>query len=144
MACEKIAVTAGCGFLGYRIVKLLSNHTIVTSNDVKESVSSELSSIKSINAFITNFDQIKNALRGNDTLIHLAAIPNPREASLEPTFNTNFQKAWSVLQAAEEVGTQRVVIASSDPVFGFSYNPPDWKPRFLPVDETHLMRLAEF
>ena len=105
MACEKIAVTGGCGFLGCRIVKLLSNHATVTSIDVKESVPSELSSIKSINASITNFDQIKNALRGNDALIHLAEIPNPREASLEPTFNTNFQKTWSVLLAAEEVGT---------------------------------------
>jgi len=36
-----------------------------------------------------------------------------------------------------------VVIASSDSVFGFFYNPPDWKPRFLPVDETHLMRPAK-
>ena len=47
------------------------------------------------------------------------------------------------MQAAEEVGTKQVVIASSDSIFGFSYNPPDWKPRFLQVDETHLMRPAK-
>lgn len=143
MAYEKIAVTGGCGLLGNHIVRLLSNHATVTSIDVKESVSSGLSSIKYINASITNFDQIKNALRGNDALIHLAASSNPREASLELTFNTNVQGAWSVLQAAEEVGIKRAVIASSDSVFGFSYNPPDWKPRFLPVDETHLTRPTE-
>ena len=90
MVYEKIAITGGCGFLGYCIVKLFSNHATVTSIDVKESVSSELSSIKYINASISNFDQIKNTLRGNDALIHLAAIPNPRETSLEPTSNNNF------------------------------------------------------
>ena len=143
MAYEKIAVTGGCGLLGNHIVTLLSNHATVTSIDVKELASNELSSIKYVNASVTNFDQMKNALRGNDALIHLAAIPNPREASLELTFNTNVQGAWTVFQAAEEVGIKRVVIASSDSVFGFSYNPPDWKPRFLPVDETHLTRPTE-
>ena len=48
-----------------------------------------------------------------------------------------------VADAAEEVGGKRVVIGSSDSVFGFSYNPPEWKPRFLPVDETHLTRPTE-
>ena len=82
MAYEKIAVTGGCGLLGNHIVTLLSNHATVTSIDVKELASNELSSIKYVNASVTNFDQMKNALRGNDALIHLAAIPNPREASL--------------------------------------------------------------
>ena len=143
MVYEKIAVTGGCGLLGNHIVTLLTNDATVTSIDVKESTSNELSSIKYINASITNFEQMKNALRGNDALIHLAAIPNPRETSLEQTFNTNVQGAWTVLQAAEEVGIRRVVIASSDSVFGLSYNPPDWKPHFLPVDETHLTRPTE-
>ena len=68
---------------------------------------------------------------------------NPREASLELTFNTNVQGAWTVMQAAEEVGIKRIVVASSDSVFGLSYNPPEWKPRFLPVDETHATRPTE-
>tara|TARA_B100000886_G_scaffold194733_1_gene134167 strand:+ start:826 stop:1239 length:414 start_codon:yes stop_codon:yes gene_type:complete len=122
MAYEKIAVTGGCGFLGNHIVTLLSNHATVTSIDVKELASNELSSINYVNASVTNLDQMKNALRGNNALIGLAAIPNPREAGLELTFNTNVQEAWTVFQAAEEVGIKRVVIASSDSVFGFSYN----------------------
>ena len=36
-----------------------------------------------------------------------------------------------------------MVIASSDSVFGFSYDPLDWKSCFLPVDETNLIRPAE-
>ena len=96
MAYEKIAVTGGCGLLGNHIVTLLSNHATVTSIDVKELASNELSSKKYVNASVTNFDQMKNALRGNDALIYLAAIPNSREASLELTFNTNVQGVLTV------------------------------------------------
>lgn len=39
---------------------------------------------------------------------------------------------------------RRVIVASSDSVFGFSFNPPDWPPQFLPVDETHPVRPTEF
>ena len=55
MAYEKIAVTGGCGLLGNHIVTLLSNHATVTSIDVKELASNELSSIKYVNASVTNF-----------------------------------------------------------------------------------------
>ena len=143
MTYEKIAVTGGAGLLGNHVVKLLSNHAAVTSIDINKPVAQNRLPVKFIEASITNFEEMKNALRGHDALIHLAAIPNPREASLELTFNTNVQGAWTVMQAAEEVGIKRVVVASSDSVFGLSYNPPDWKPRFLPVDETHATRPTE-
>jgi nucleoside-diphosphate-sugar epimerase len=54
------------------------------------------------------------------------------------------QGAWTVLQAAEDTGVERVVVCSSDSVFGLSFNPPDWPPLFLPVDETHPTRPTEF
>ena len=60
------------------------------------------------------------------------------------TFGTNVQGAWAVCQAAEEAEVKRIVVASSDSVFGLSYNPPDWPPQFLPVDETHPTRPSEF
>jgi UDP-glucose 4-epimerase len=41
-------------------------------------------------------------------------------------------------------GERRVIVASSDSVVGLSYNPPDWPPQFLPVDESHPTRPKEF
>ena len=48
------------------------------------------------------------------------------------------------MQAAEDAGVKRIVVASSDSVFGLSYNPPDWPPQYLPVDEDHPVRPTEF
>ncbi len=39
---------------------------------------------------------------------------------------------------------RRVVVASSDSVVGFHYNPPDWKPQYLPIDERHPLCPTEF
>jgi nucleoside-diphosphate-sugar epimerase len=77
-------------------------------------------------------------------VIHLAAIPNPRTAPPEVTFRTNEQGTFAVLQAAEEAGVRRVVVASSDSVVGFHYNPPDWQPQYLPIDERHPLCPTEF
>jgi len=143
MAYEKVAVTGGSGLLGSHVIDNLSNTASTTSIDLKAPQSQNTKVEKYITASITDFNQMKEALRGHEAVIHLAAIPNPREASLETTFNNNVQGAWTVLQAAEEVGVRRVVVASSDSVFGLSYNPPDWPPQFLPVDETHPTRPTE-
>jgi nucleoside-diphosphate-sugar epimerase len=87
---------------------------------------------------------MRRAFAGQDVVIHLAAIPNPRERPAGETFANNVNGAWTVLQAAEDAGVKRVVVASSDSVYGLSYNPPDWPPQFLPVDESHPMRPTEF
>ena len=76
-------------------------------------------------------------------IFHLAAIPNPREATAELTFSNNVHGAWTVFEAAVEAGVKRVVVASSDSVFGLSYNPPDWPPQYLPVNEAHPIRPTE-
>ena len=77
-------------------------------------------------------------------MVHLAAIPNPRTAPADVTFRTNVQGTWSVLQAAEDAGVKRVVVASSDAALGLHYNPPGWQPQYLPIDEDHPLRPIEF
>jgi UDP-glucose 4-epimerase len=143
MLYEKIAITGGAGLLGSHVVRRLSDTAEVTTIDIKSPVMENASLGSHVTASITDYEQIKKALIGHDAVIHLAAIPNPREADAMTIFNNNVQGAWTVLQAAEEVGVKRVVVASSDSVFGLSYNPPDWPPQFLPVDETHATRPIE-
>jgi L-ribulose-5-phosphate 3-epimerase UlaE len=48
------------------------------------------------------------------------------------------------MQAAEDADVRRLSVASSGSVFGLSYNPPDWPPKYLPVDEDHPCRPTEF
>ena len=143
MAYEKIIVTGGAGLLGSHVVREMAEHAQITTLDVKEPEAKSQGGQDHINLSITNYEEIKKALTGHDAVIHLAAIPNPREADAKTTFNNNVEGAWTVLQAAEDAGIKRVVVASSDSVFGLSYNPPDWPPQFLPVDETHPTRPTE-
>ena len=97
-----------------------------------------------VQADVTDIGALRRAFAGQDAVIHLAAIPNPRTAPPEVTFRTNVEGTFAVLQAAEEAGVRRVVVASSDSVVGFHYNPPDWKPQYLPIDENHPLCPTEF
>lgn len=144
MAYEHIAVTGGTGLLGSHVMRRLHGRATLTAIDIKPPHESDRALGTFVEASITDYDAMRAAFTGKDAVVHLAAIPNPREAAAGVTFNTNVQGAWTVLQAAEDAGVRRVVVASSDSVFGFSFNPPDWPPQFLPVDETHPVRPTEF
>lgn len=144
MAYENVAVTGGTGLLGSHVMRRLHGRAALTAIDIKPPHESDRNLGTFIDASITDYDAMRSAFTGKDAVVHLAAIPNPREATAGVTFNTNVQGAWTVLQAAEDAGVRRVVVASSDSVFGFSFNPPDWPPQFLPVDETHPIRPTEF
>lgn len=141
---RKIVCTGGAGRLGQFVSRRLAAKSDLTIVDLKAPVDDDLQNVPCIKADICDLSQLRKAFEGHDAVIHLAAIPNPRTAPADVTFKTNVQGAWSVLQAAEDVGAKRIVVASSDSVFGLSYNPPDWPPQFLPVDETHPVRPTEF
>lgn len=144
MAYESIAVTGGSGLLGSQVMRRLYGRAALTAVDIRPPQESDRALGTFVNASITDYDTMRAAFAGKDAVVHLAAIPNPREAAAGVTFNNNVQGAWTVLQAAEDAGVRRVIVASSDSVFGLSYNPPDWHPQSLPVDETHPVRPTEF
>lgn len=144
MSFDKVVVTGGAGRLGSYVVDRLAGKCAVTVVDVKPLESRQGADLRQLNASITDYAAMREAFAGQEAVIHLAAIPNPRTAPADVTFNTNVQGAWAVLQAAEDAGVRRIVVASSDSVFGLSYNPPDWPPKYLPVDEDHPLRPTEF
>lgn len=139
-----IVCTGGAGRLGQFVARRLAPKCALTIVDLAKPQDDALRAVPYIEADVRNLAALRAAFEGQDAVVHLAAIPNPRTAPADVTFETNVQGAWSVLQAAEEVGVRRVVVASSDTVLGLSYNPLDWVPQFLPIDETHPVRPNEF
>lgn len=141
---ERVVCTGGAGRLGTHVSRRLAGACALTILDVRPPAEPDLASVPFVGADMRDYGAMRAAFEGHDAVVHLAAIPNPRTAPADVTFATNVTGAWAVLQAAEDAGVKRVVVASSDSVFGLSYNPPDWPPRFLPVDETHPLRPTEF
>jgi UDP-glucose 4-epimerase len=137
---EKLVCTGGSGRLGRHVVALLRDSCRLTVLDAVPPNGDDAY----VRADITDIEALRRAFAGQDAVVHLAAIPNPRTASPEVTFRTNVEGTFAVLQAAEEAGVRRVVVASSDSVVGFHYNPPDWKPDYLPIDENYPLRPTEF
>ncbi len=92
---------------------------------------------------VTSRTDLAETFSGIEAVVHLAAVPNPRTASPEECFHVNTMGTWATLQAAEDAGVNRVVVASSDSATGLHYNPKDWPPQYLPVDEKHPLRPTE-
>src|SRR6185295_7755121 len=133
---DKVLVTGGCGRLGRYVVDDLRARCSLTVLDIAGPAD--------VAADITDYAALRQAFAGQDAVVHLAAIPNPRTAPADVTFQVNVQGTWAVLQAAEDCGVKRVVVASSDALLGIYYNLADWRPQYLPIDEDHPLRPVDF
>lgn len=71
-----------------------------------------------------------------DAVVHLAAIAVPFSRTEHTIYATNTALAFNVMQAAVDLGVERVIVASSPTVIGYG-NPAGWAPRYLPLDEDH-------
>lgn len=67
-----------------------------------------------------------STVRGADTLIHLAALPNP-SAGISAVMATNFAVTLRLVQEAERAGVRRLIYASSVHAMGL-YNRPETHP----------------
>ncbi|MFQ5974379.1 MAG: NAD-dependent epimerase/dehydratase family protein [Alphaproteobacteria bacterium] len=139
MRFDKVVCAGGSGRLGRYVVDLLADQCDLTVIDLQRSAKD----VRFAEVSITDYDALRHVFKGQEAIVHLAAIPNPRTATAEKTLYTNVQGTWAVLEAAEEAGVRRVVVASSDAATGMHYNPKDWGPKYLPVDEQHPLRPIE-
>ena len=136
-----VAVVGGSGRLGRHVVERFRDSADVTVIDIRPP---EEQDVRFVEADATDFHAIDAALVGHDSVVHLAAVPDPRAAPADVTFNTNVEATWNVLQAAENAGARRVAVASSDSATGLLDNAVDWSPSYLPVDERHPLRPTGF
>jgi nucleoside-diphosphate-sugar epimerase len=132
---QNILVTGGNGRIGQRVVRLLHQHGYNVTNADMAPHPSEFA--RSIAADLTDLEQVTTALRGQDGVIHLAAIPGPGFHPSEVIFKNNMLSSFNVLHAATELGIRRVVLAGSVSALGFTFAHRRFNPLTIPIDEQH-------
>jgi nucleoside-diphosphate-sugar epimerase len=132
----RFLVTGGAGFIGSNTVDELvrRGHAVVTLDDLSTGKAGNLTQvrtkIKLIQASITNLDALREACRGVDCVIHLAAQTSVPRSVKDPieTNLINVNGTLNVLVAARDSKVKRVVFASSCAVYG--------KTNILPIRES--------
>ena len=119
-------VTGGAGFIGSNTVDELvrRGHDVVVLDDLSAGKAANLASagpkIKFIQDGITNLNVLREACRGVDFVIHLAALTSVPRSVKDPieTNHINVNGTLNVLVAAREAKVKRVVFACSCAVYG--------------------------
>lgn len=134
---SQVLVTGGAGFIGAHLVEHLvarGDHVTVVDNmkrgrrqKLEQHVRSRR--VQLVEDDIRRFDVLAGAVRGCETVYHLAAQSNVMGAVDDPDFSvtTNVLGTFNVLRSAAEAGVTRVVFTSSREVYGDA--------RSLPVGE---------
>ncbi|MDX2344743.1 MAG: NAD(P)-dependent oxidoreductase, partial [Acidimicrobiia bacterium] len=136
---KRVVVTGGSGKAGRAVVADLGEHGYDVLNvDIGASLHPDDPTRV---ADLTDLAQTVESLRGADAVVHLAAIPAPNIVPPGETFRINMMSTYNVFSAAEILGLERVVWASSETLIGIPFERE--QPRYAPIDEDHP-RLPEF
>src|SRR6202451_1894843 len=89
-------------------------------------------------ADILDLAAIREAARGCDAIVHLAALAHGPAGSPDQIMAVNLLGTWHVLLAAEAAGASRVICFSSAQAFGIAEG--ERLPDYFPVDDAHPRR----
>ena len=142
---KKVLVTGADGFIGSHLVELLVDE----GYDVRAFVfynsfntwgwldtfpKEKLSKIEIFAGDIRDTNGVREAMKGVDTVFHLAAliaIPFSYH-SPDSYVDTNIKGTLNVLQAARDLGTERILVTSTSEVYGTA--------QYVPIDENHPLQ----
>jgi nucleoside-diphosphate-sugar epimerase len=88
---------------------------------------------------VTDLGQVVGAcaLASAQAIVHLAAIPIAGRTTDDVLFRTNVLGTFNIYEAAFRLGVARVILVSSDAVYGWPLCSPGLLPQYLPIDEGH-------
>ncbi|MBU3106210.1 SDR family NAD(P)-dependent oxidoreductase, partial [Clostridium gasigenes] len=139
---KKVLVTGADGFIGSHLVEaLLEQGYEVKAFVYYNSFNSwgwldtlpkeKLKQIEVFSGDIRDPNGVKEAMKGIDIVFHLAAliaIPFSYH-SPDSYVDTNIKGTLNVLQAARDLGTERILVTSTSEVYGTA--------QYVPIDELH-------
>ena len=136
-----ILVVGGAGYIGSHVVKALRDagrQPVVFDNlstGLRENLFPE---IPFIHGDLLIPEQVRAAMRGIRSVVHLAALKAAGDSMLEPERYAlhNLNGTVNLLHAAGTAGVRHFVFSSSAAVYG--------EPQYLPLDENHPTEPASF
>ena len=138
----KIAITGARGTLGRCVVKACADagHYTVQIERASQEHDGTPNSETRVADLANNYDDTVSAFKGCDSLIHLAAIPNPVDKDDWKVHNNNVNAAFNGFRAAAELGIKRVCFASSVNAIGLAFANRPLRFDYFPLDEEHPSR----
>ncbi|MCX7597804.1 MAG: NAD(P)-dependent oxidoreductase, partial [Armatimonadetes bacterium] len=137
----RVLVTGGAGNVGRRVVGLLATHFDVTVYDLVPPPA-DLPA-RFLRGDILDSASLHWAMRDQEAVVHLAAFPVPGRVSDDSVMHVNVLGTQRVVEAAAFGSPRRLVMASSDSVYGFVFGQGRIRPAYVPVDEEHPVRPAD-
>ena len=124
---KRYVVTGGAGFIGSCLVRVLlaeeGAEVAVIDNLLtghRKNLEEVRSKVELHLVDICSFNDVLEAVKGADTVFHLAAIPSVPRSIKDPipSHEVNIDGTFNVLRAAQEGGVRRVVYAASSSAYG--------------------------
>lgn len=128
---DSVLVTGAAGFIGSRVIRLLSDlgcRTIAVDNGyIGLPLPSASKYVVPVSVDIRDRDAMKRLLIDHkpDAILHLAAVHHIPTCERNPhlAFDVNVMGTLSLLEAAEAAGVSNIVIASSGAVYAWESGP---------------------
>jgi nucleoside-diphosphate-sugar epimerase len=137
---SQVLVTGAAGRLGSAVLRVLAAHGVDAVGLDRHDPGLET---PFHTGSATDVDLVRRAMAGIDTVIHLAAIPNPLLGTPVEVFVGNASATFVVLDEAARRGVRRAVIASSLSITGLPFAPTPLVPGWVPIDESMPLQVTD-
>lgn len=137
----KILVTGGLGSVGRPLIKQLvkNGHTVLVIGRKPEAEvdHTSFSGATYASCDINDFTALRQQVRGQQAIIHLAGLAYPAAGPGHEIFRINCAGTFNIYEAAAQEGIRRVVTASSINWLGFNFGIKSFPIQYFPLDEEH-------